>query len=62
MLRTVTAGLDGAPGSRAATAWAAREARLRGPGDPPAIEDRPGGEVRHGRVAVRILSDLGAGR
>jgi len=30
MLRTVVAGLDGSPESRAATEWAAREARLRG--------------------------------
>ncbi|MFJ8492947.1 universal stress protein [Streptomyces sp. NPDC094038] len=30
MLRTVTAGLDGSPESRAAAEWAAREARLRG--------------------------------
>ncbi|MFS4095412.1 universal stress protein [Streptomyces sp. AF1A] len=30
MHRTVTAGLDGSPESRAAAEWAAREARLRG--------------------------------
>ncbi|MFF7969850.1 universal stress protein [Streptomyces sp. NPDC007905] len=30
MARTVTAGLDGSPESRAAVEWAAREARLRG--------------------------------
>ncbi|MGW2491963.1 universal stress protein [Streptomyces sp. NPDC001606] len=60
MPRTVTVGLDGTPESRAAAAWAAREARLRGlplrilnvwePAPEPLAEARlPGAETRqHG--------------
>ena len=39
-----------------------KAALVRRLGDPLAIEDRPGGEAKHGRIAARIVCDLGAGR
>ncbi|MFJ8492948.1 hypothetical protein ACIRBZ_32075 [Streptomyces sp. NPDC094038] len=39
-----------------------KAALVRRLGGPLVIEDRPGDEVRPGRVAVRIVCDLGSGR